>query len=488
MSHFIDPATGQPAVHELDLSIVTQQTYDSDFINYGTESGWTLNLNGTWSSMIRKDVQRSWFDYMQANFTDGNFTVLKYQDAKAELITAALDGRLSLYEAANILREWTSANNLPTNATIEDAMFVLSSPGGPQQFPEWGQNTGDTFINPDGSTGTAGQTSPVNTSPFLPGETTFPEGVPEGSTFDAKTGIWTAPDGTQYVDDEGTGIFSPIDPAGGGTDTDGVEIPDGMEPIVNPDTLEVVGYRDPATGQEFNLDGTPINPPGSTPPSDIPGEDTFLDNAQGTIDRQVALENQTRDPFRDAILQFFPDLNLPGQQTIAGTRPFFDSGFALQGGGDQQQVFETITEFLRQGGDPITAQEAMRRLGELHPEFQAFQTDPTAFLDQFSPENQAAKLQTFGDLFISEGTEGLLGARDARFDAVFDPLQAQTSKFVSPALTSAIDFWRNLFNSQRGDPNDDFFIDFLAKSGTGSEFLSGFQQPSGVDFFGTGGL
>lgn len=459
---------------------------------YGTDSGTTESVNYTWSSMYREAIVSVLGQEMQG-FFDG---VLANNGAQDWLIQKAVIGEISLYEAGMIYDLWLVAEGLTAAiGDVENKMFVLSAHSGGDitVFFEFKQQTENGSVyNPDGTFQTDGQTFTSNPDGSFSLDTTSTGGgLPDGSTFVSEnpdgTVTWQAPDGTFWTENA-DGTFTQNTELPPDDTTGGVDIPDGMEPIVNPDTLEVIGYSDPATGQEFNLDGTPLNPPGTVPPGDGPGEDTFLDNAQSTIDRQVALENQTRDPFRDAILQFFPDLNLPGQQTIEGTRPFFDAGFALQGGGDQQQVFETITEFLRQGGDPITAQEAMRRLGELHPEFQAFQTDPTAFLDQFSPENQAAKLQTFGDLFISEGTEGLLGARDARFDAVFDPLQAQTSKFVSPALTSAIDFWRDLFNSQRGDPNDDFFIDFLAKSGVGSEFLSGFQQPSGVDFFGTGGL
>ncbi len=504
MAHFIDPATGVDAVHELDPDIVGPGTLESDFINYGTDNNIIQFQNSNWSSMFRMDVLTSYRNFLltMVNATSGTAV-------KTLLNEAASTGALSLYEAGILYTFWAAQLGFGSESFGTDGMTVLlQASGGDKSFyQEFNVNTtGDNIWNPDGTTsnadgtkiddpeGTGTGTTEIQPPGFGAGWTENEDGTftdPNGNIWDNGTGTWKAfrPDGTSLPADYDPGVSGnnpPVDdPPGFGADWTSNE--DGTK-------------TDPA-GDVWNWNGTEwvnigaegTGGAGGTPPSDLP----FIDNAGNIIFPGASLENQRRDPFRDVALREFQDLSLPGQQALMSTRDFFNSGFGLRGFTDDPQApFSTFEDFLTQGGAPMTALQAAQALQSGRATFQDL-LQSGGFTDQQLQEIRDAvesgdfsgltnELASLGQFFINGDTspDALVGLADERFGAVFNPLQQQASSLVSTPLMNTINFMRDLFNANRTSATDSFFIDdFLANDSLVSGLLSPFEQAT--DFVGT---
>ncbi len=210
----------------------------------------------------------------------------------------------------------------------------------------------------------------------------------------------------------------------------------------------------------------------------------FAGAAFSALDPDAQLAGQTRDPFRDAAIQFFPQLNLPGQSTLMNARDAFESGFALQGGVPQPEFFTTQREFFEGGGLPLTSAQALGALQNLYGQRSDFLSDPTGFIQNlqntYGPDQALAFQYSMGQLFDPNNP---LQSADRQYSAVFNPLYQNVDPRIAGALQSSFDLMRNTYNAARTDPTQSFFIEnFIQPGGIGESLLGAFDEPEGINF------
>lgn len=494
MSHILDPATGQAFQHVLEFTqsdidqLVQQWQTLGPFYLYNLEQA--AQIKGMVNTLL--DAMEPFFGFQAymmvvqslnswTNNIYGSLNVQVWAEPNIEphvinMTQMYEDGNLTLDADLNWVQTGGQYTDPITGQNLSDPLFAVGSggatlftadpvdPGTGSELPAgsialdettwlapdgtfWTQNPDGTWVQKADNTDQTGNIIPprpndtaiwdpatatwVEPGDLPPVDGTLPEGVPDGSVLDPVTGIWTAPDGTQYVDDENPGIFVPLGP----TDFVDPGIPGGFDPGEN-------------------------------------------------LDREVELSKQSNDQFFDAVSQFFPGLNAPGQQTLLNASQLFETGFDLRGGVPQGDLpaFETYRQFIEQGGSSLNALQALQAMQQLAEYYQGF--GEKGFFDQFEPNQKAAIGQSLLSQFgrADQGSDAAFGFATERYNNLFNTFQTNLDPLIGAPLRSAFDFQRKLFNADRQEPTDDFFIDDFI-SGFGEEFFSAFDQPSGVNFF-----
>lgn len=306
-----------------------------------------------------------------------------------------------------------------------------------------------------------------------------PPGASEGDGwgYNKETNVWTDPEGNDWNNSSGSWVNTG---AGGAGLTDPIR-PDLVDPLAAWDA-ESQAWIMPDGSAAWTSDGQPID-------LGELGDGTggnFIGDVEGQIDPNVSLENQLRiTPFQDLSFDFLGGLNAPSQQVLQSQEPFFNAGSQLRGAFDQPSQFSTERDFLQQGSGPLSGGEAFQAYQTIQGIFQQFLQDPT-FIAQFGDARAQALYKSFVDLgFLSASGVPQMGSiqqRDNSFSSFADPFVAGLSKFIGPQIDSALTFQRNLFNSNRTEPTQDTFLDFISQpGGFGENFFTAFDPPQGSD-------
>lgn len=210
----------------------------------------------------------------------------------------------------------------------------------------------------------------------------------------------------------------------------------------------------------------------------------FAGAAFSALNPEAQLAGQTRDPYRDAAIGFFPELNLPGQRTLMNARAPFESGFLLQGGTQVPEFFTTERGFYEGGGLPLTGQQSLSALQNLYGQYEAFLSDPTGFVQNiantYGPDQALAFQYSMSRLFDPNNP---LGSADLQYGAIMNPLLTNVDPRIAGALSNSFDFLRESYNAARTDPTQSFFIEnFVQPGGLGEQLFGAFDEPAGVNF------
>ena len=429
-------------------------------------------------------------------------TVVTYLTQLYDKYGPAADADIFAITAA---RKWLHEQNVsnPTYSSFREALEAWNAWSGQSLTTETWYSTGITDA--------AGWSDAIPQG--WSSATYVPAGVPTGSTYNWTTNTWVASDGTVYTESEdGTWAAGTTttteETTTDGTGTTGSEVPPGSTQIddetwIDPDGNVCVQLEDgtwvntgplgaPAGGLDLGSIADQLES-GAITPEEALG---LLAKAASVVSPSAELESQLgsfKDIFNATIAPFFPGLSFPGQEVLAGTRPFFEAGYNLRGFAPQPEgEFPlTITDFLRQG-TPLTgfgAYEALQAATEAFRKYQdvAGGGGPQYLADLVAsgmPLEQAqAMALSFGTLFDPYNAGA---SADLRLSQLLSPFQAQLSPFVAQPLMNTFSYMQDLYNAQRlasGNPTTDFFIDYLLNPGSiWEDFFKGFE-PSDLGSF-----